>query len=117
MYCARHPDTPASRRCERCQTLHCDICIRPVRAGRVSIESCAHCDGILKPVAIQTVAAPSEQLRELVVRIFSINGIITALALALPAWLSFLPLIGRVLWIIYVAGVASYYFKIVDHVG
>ena len=116
MYCARHPDTEASRRCERCGALHCDICIRPVRSGAVQLECCAHCDGLLKPAGTP-VAPPLEELRELFGRVFSVDGLLTAFALAIPAWMGALPMVGRIFRVIYLAALAAYYFKIVDHIG
>src|SRR4051812_10846363 len=107
--------------CRTCQRFHCDLCIKRVKAGQGELLMCAqpHCHGLLK-VGIYTVPPTEAQLRDVVLRVMSIEGLLTAIALAAPSWIAhvlfFIPGIF-VLHGVSLAGVTAYYFLLANHIG
>ncbi len=93
----------------RCARGHCQGCPRTVRVGLGRLTVCAHCDGLLAPLA---AGAP---VKPLMLRAFSKDGALTALALALPAWVAIMyaPLAA----LLYAAALAGYYLATIDHVA
>ena len=90
--------------------------MRRIASGVHTIEACAHCDGLLRPLA--PPAPPrAEELKELIARTFGREGLITALALAVPAWLSSFPFLGWFFSLIYLAALSGYYFQVIGHIG
>jgi hypothetical protein len=72
---------------------------------------------MLRPVALPL--EPLEPLGTLLGRVLTTEGLVTAAALAVPAWLADLlfGLISTMFSIVYFAAISGYYFQIVDHVG
>jgi hypothetical protein len=118
MGCARHPEVEARWACDRCARGHCAACVRRIASAVHTIEACAHCDGMLRALAAPP-AAPAAEFRDAIVRPFGRDALLTAVALAVPAWIASLPLpfVGPFFGAIYVAAVAGYYFQVIDHVG
>ena len=127
MLCARHRDAQAFWECTRCGRWHCEACIRVVRTGTGALahshlKACSHCDGVLREAARQ-LPSQREDLAQLLGRLGTGEAVVTAVALALPAWLAqavsvvSLPFAGAILQAVYFAGIASYTFLVVDHVG
>ena len=48
--CARHPGTPASLRCRKCQTLFCSACAKSLRVGLKNVPACPVCGGLCAQV-------------------------------------------------------------------
>jgi hypothetical protein len=81
--------------------------------------SCPLCHSPLEPLNRET-AAPlraSVPLGDLLRRPFRVEPILTALAISLPVWLSWLPGFGRFLAALGFAAAVAYYFQVIDHVG
>lgn len=117
MECARHKGADAWRECPSCVRYFCDGCVRKVKAGSGHLEICPDCGGVLR-VAAATVLTGNADLRDLLRRPFSQAGLTTALALAIPALLrDVVPVVGWIFAPVYLAGLASYYFLTIDHIG
>jgi hypothetical protein len=116
MDCALHPGAEAFRVCVRCGKLHCPACVRAVGESGRPLEACRHCDGLLR-VAQERVAPPASALAEALRRPFTVEGITTAVALAVPAWARALPGLSTIFGLIYLAALSGAYFMTVDHVG
>jgi hypothetical protein len=126
--CTLHPEVEAPWECVRCGAVLCDACVRYLESG-VSVQrvaGCSRCGSVLRRAA-RTLAPPLEQMRELMRRPFSAEGLIMAGALAVPAGLAALAT-GPVVSVsqaagmlairgIYLGSLAGYYFQTVDHVG
>lgn len=123
MFCARHPVAEAELECRDCGKLHCNSCIKRVKAGAKELLVCSHCEGILRPVA-RIVLSSSEEFQDLISRPFSQEGITTAIALAVFSWIGgisgLLPggrFFGPWLSLISYAYLIHYFFLIIGHVG
>jgi hypothetical protein len=114
--CANHADVKTDKQCTYCQRFLCDQCVRRIKAGTGWLEACPKCQGRVV-VAHVSVPPVGEQLRDLVGRPFGAEGIFTALGIAVAGWLSWLPVIGGLLWLAYIAALVGYYFQIIDHIG
>jgi hypothetical protein len=88
-----------------------------VKAGLGEIETCAGCGGLLRVCAV-IVPAPADEYKDLLTRAFTVEGLVTAVAIGIPGWLRNVGgLLGLMIDLIYIAGLAGYYFLIVDHIG
>ncbi|MBI4511018.1 MAG: hypothetical protein HY698_15400 [Deltaproteobacteria bacterium] len=87
--------------------------MKRIKAGTSFMEACIHCDGLLRTATIR----PRADLKSLLRRVMSTDGVISALAIAAPLIFLFLPLVGIFLWLISIAALCSYYFLIIDHVA
>ena len=119
MNCAFHLDKPAPARlqCKNCGRFHCDSCVRKVRARTQFIDACAqpNCNGVLREVFIEE--PKEETFPVLLKRVFSLEGLGTAAAIALPGWATGIPGLSQFMTAIYCASLVSIYFLIIDHVG
>jgi hypothetical protein len=61
------------------------VCIRWVGHERKGLGACAHCDGVLRPLDVITVLPIRVEARTIVSRIFSTQGIVSALVVGLLA--------------------------------
>ena len=120
MPCVVHPDVEAPWECVRCGATLCEGCVRYLTSGMSvqRVPGCSRCGSVLRP-ARRTLAPPMVELRELVKRPFSAEGLLTAGALAVPATLAWVQSghIALVFRAIYMATLSGYYFQTVDHVG
>jgi hypothetical protein len=121
--CVSHPNAAATRQCTRCQRLWCPLCVKQLNAAGKLLEVCAKCNGPLKEPVIST-ARPDFALGDLLARPFSVEGLITAAALASPIFVASifraLPGLGSfaaLLSLIYYGTLVGYYFQIIAHIG
>ena len=83
MGCVTHPQVPAARQCGRCQRHWCNACVKQLNVAGKLLEVCARCNGPLQ-APYQAAARPAFDLGELLARPFTVDGLLTALALASP---------------------------------
>jgi hypothetical protein len=116
MVCVSHPRAEATRQCTRCRRAWCSLCIKQLETGGRVLELCSKCSAPLGP---PTEAAPPPRLdpAELVRRVFTLDGFITALAIALPGALTGVPGFGALFTVAYYAALVGYYFQIIAWVG
>jgi hypothetical protein len=119
MRCANHSSVEALWDCARCETLHCDACVRRVGAPGRALAACGHCDGVLRPLLIERVPTAPEQLRDLLSRPFSAPGLTVALVVALFGALSDMPLpvIDLAMGLVALIALCGTWFNAVDHVA
>ncbi|HZS36689.1 MAG TPA: hypothetical protein VFF06_07685 [Polyangia bacterium] len=91
--------------------------MRRVTVGDRTIESCARCAAKVREPTPGAAVPAGERWGATLLRPFSVEALLTALAIAVPAWLSWIPGIGRALALLTFAATVSYYFQIIDHVG
>jgi hypothetical protein len=119
--CARHRGTAALQQCTVCQRPWCDACISRVRYADRTVTGCPMCHQALQPIDVATVAPTTREapgFGSLLARPFKVEPLLTAFAIALPAWLShFVPGAGRFLFWLGFAAAVAYYFQVIDHVG
>lgn len=119
--CDRHPSAmrPADGRpapfyaCPKCATTNCEGCVRSVPAGTRPLLLCTTCGEPVRPLAPEGEG----DLREILTRPFSRDGLLTAAAFTAPHLLSGLRLVGILFFMIYLAALSAYFFRVVDHVG
>ncbi len=116
MVCVSHRRAPAARQCTRCQRLWCALCVKQLNVGGKLLEVCAKCGGRLQEPTVLP-APPDFDAAQLLARPFSVDGLVTAAAIALPGALGFIPGFGGLLQLIYYAAVVAYYFQIIGFVG
>lgn len=104
------------RQCSRCRRAWCPACVRTSTASGKPIEYCTKCKGTLHAPSV-SVAHPALDLADLIARPFSVEGLLTAAAIAFGAWLSWMPGLGRLFAVAATAALVGYYFQIIDHVG
>lgn len=116
MVCGSHPRATATRQCTRCRRLWCQLCVKQLTVRGKLLELCARCNA---PLADPTDAAPAPppDYAELVRRPFSVDGLITAAAIALPMALGFVPGFGDLLKLAGYAALVAYYFQTIAFVG
>lgn len=114
--CARHPERPAQHVCASCAAPHCAACIRRVKAGTSYLDACSHCDGILRVIDTPP-PPPRAQVAADLWRPFSKEGVLAALAVALPGLVPPLPLVRWVAAFAFFVAASGYYFAIVRHVA
>lgn len=51
--CQRHHDRPAQWKCDSCQRLHCDECLKAHVPGRVHMDTCPECRGYCRSLRSQ----------------------------------------------------------------
>jgi len=119
VYCATHPAADAVRDCARCAVLHCVDCVRWVGKGRKAIAACTRCDGVLRPLNIQVVAAAPAEARESLGRLFTPTGLVSVAAVGLIAGMSDIPVpvVDLIIGFTAALALAGTYFSLVDHVG
>jgi hypothetical protein len=119
MQCANHPSAEARWDCARCETLHCDGCVRRVGTGARWLGACAHCDGVLRALQIETVPAVGDHLRDLLVRPLSPPGLTAALTVAIFAALSDIPwpIVDLTFGLVALIALSGTWFNAVDHIA
>jgi hypothetical protein len=88
--CARHPESLAGWRCERCQAALCPACTAWRKAGQGILETCQLCGGLAPPIRVRRAsAAPfgAHSLWEAVRWPFHREGLLTTAACAIVLWL------------------------------
>jgi hypothetical protein len=118
--CANHPRLPANKQCTRCRRLWCDGCVKRITVGDKRIESCPRCLATVREPEPGVPGAIDEGVLRNLARPFSVEALITAVAIAVPAWLAqLLPmgLLGTALSLLTFAATVSYYFQTIDHIG
>src|SRR5439155_7737615 len=120
MGCVTHPQVPAARQCGRCQRHWCNACVKQLNVAGKLLEVCARCNGPLQ-APYQAAARPAFDLGELLARPFTVDGLLTALALASPllvgSLLGFVPGVSGLCAVAYYGSVIGYYFQIIGHIG
>jgi len=88
-----------------------------VKAGTGFLEVCPEkrCDGLLRAHPAPDRRTGRQRLFEVVMRPFSKEGVITALALAVPAYVGLW--FGILLTLIYAGAMVAFYFGIIRHVA
>src|SRR5579859_3183406 len=116
MHCVSHPRAEATRQCTRCRRAWCSLCIKQLETGGRVLELCQKCSA---PLGAPTEAPPSPPLAaaDIFARVFSLDGILTALAIALPGALSWMPGFGALFTVAYYGALVGYYFQIVAWLG
>jgi hypothetical protein len=99
--------------------LHCDACVRRVGTGPRTLAACAHCDGVLRPLQIETVPRAPEQLRDLLSRPLSAPALTVALVVATFGALSDMPLpvMDLAMGLVALIALGGTWFNAVDHVA
>lgn len=116
MQCVSHPRAEATRQCTRCRRAWCGLCIKQLSTGGRVLELCAKCNAPLGPPTEAPPPAPLDP-GELVRRVLSLDGILTAATIALVDALAFLAGFGLLLKLAYWAALIGYYFQIIAWVG
>src|SRR5438128_11224763 len=93
--CVAHERMPANKQCTRCQRGWCDACVRKVHVGGRTIESCVRCNAPVREPPPGVSASATESWGATLARPFGGEALLTALAIAVPAWLAWVPVIGR----------------------
>jgi hypothetical protein len=119
VYCARHPAIDATRECSRCGVLHCEGCVRKVGTDRQAIAACAHCDGVLTPLAVRVVPPVREEARALLRRPFTPTGLVTAGSIGVVMGMSDLPvpLVDLAIGVVGLIALAASFFNVLEHVA
>jgi hypothetical protein len=119
VYCARHPSTDALWECTRCEALHCDACVRRVGEERRSIAACAHCDGVLRRLAVRVVAPAAVELPGLLGRVRSPTALVTAGVVGFCGGAATIPV--PVVDLLFAGAglvvMAGTWFNVIDHLG
>jgi hypothetical protein len=117
--CVKHPRMPANKQCTRCQRGWCEACTRKVHVAERTIESCPHCNAPVREPTPGVAAGADESWGATLLRPFSVEALLTALAIAVPSWIaSFLSGLGALLFsLVAFACVTAYYFQTIDHIG
>ncbi len=118
--CANHPRLPANKQCTRCMRLWCDGCVKRVTVADKRIESCPRCLATVREPELGVPASGGEGVLANLARPFAGEPLITAVAIALPAWIAHvapLGMIGHALSLLTFAATVSYYFQTIDHLG
>jgi hypothetical protein len=116
MRCVAHADKKATRQCTRCQRCYCGLCVKQLTVGERVLDVCAMCKAPLGDVRQIFRSAPPT--RDLLLRVFSAEGLITAVGLGwLAALLGWMPGIGHYAELACDAALVAYYFQIIQHIG
>jgi hypothetical protein len=116
MKCVNHGDKQATLQCTRCQRTWCGVCRKQLTVGEKVLDVCARCNAPLGPVVQRF--RPSPSLRDLLSRPFTIEGLITAIAIGwLAAAFGWMPGIGNFVTLACYAALIAYYFQIITHIG
>lgn len=121
MYCARHPERDAPWECLRCQTLHCEECVRRVEIGKGQgrfASACSHCDGLLRRAA-EIVPSEREEQRTLALLPLSPVGLRTTSVVAVLGAGSDIPfpVIDLAFGALYLTALAGTAWHLVEHVA
>lgn len=116
MNCVSHPRAAATRQCTRCRRAWCPLCIKQLPAGGRLLELCARCAA---PLGAPTENPPPPRLdaADLFARVFGVDGVLTAAAIALPGALTGIPGFGALFAVAYYAALVGYYFQVIAWVG
>lgn len=87
--------------------------MRRVPAGTRPLVLCATCGEPVRPLPPEGEG----DLREILTRPFTRDGLLTAAAFTVPHLLSGLRLVGIAFFFLYLAVLSAYFFRVVDHVG
>ena len=117
MVCVTHPRAAAARQCTRCRRPWCPLCVKQLTVRGKLLELCVRCNAPLAEPSADAAPAPPPDYAELMRRPFSVDGLITAAAIALPVALGFVPGFGDLLKLAGYAALVAYYFQIVAFVG
>jgi len=116
MVCVSHPRATATRQCTRCRRLWCPLCVKQLNVRGKLLELCTRCSAPLGEPAAAGPPAPPDYA-QLVRRPFTVDGLITATAIALFIALGWVPGFGDLLKLAGYAALVAYYFQIIAFVG
>jgi hypothetical protein len=123
MLCEVHGRAPATRQCTRCQRLWCPLCVKQHNVAGMLLEVCVKCGGRLQEPTVEP-NLPDFDVGDLVRRSLTVDGLITAAALASPILVGSIfdavPGLGSfasLMSLVYYGTLVGYYFQIVAHIG